>query len=74
MYDRFREVKRQHELGELHRRDIDWLIEQAEKANCMEWALNILKGRTAYNHEFNQFHFIAKQGLGEENSPFKQVN
>lgn len=30
MYDRFGEVKRHHKSGNLHQRDIDWLIEQAE--------------------------------------------
>ncbi|MNH75627.1 hypothetical protein D3C73_278740 [compost metagenome] len=36
MYDRLGEVKKQHEFGNLHRRDIDWLIEQAEKLKIKE--------------------------------------
>ncbi|MNW44597.1 hypothetical protein D3C74_218350 [compost metagenome] len=39
MYDRLNEVKKQHELSELHDRDIDWLIEQAEKSKRYEQAL-----------------------------------
>lgn len=31
MYDRLKEVKMQHQFGKLHRTDIDWLVEQAEK-------------------------------------------
>lgn len=30
MYDRLLEVTRQHENGSLHKRDIDWLINQAK--------------------------------------------
>jgi hypothetical protein len=42
--------------------DFDWLIEQAEKVERMEWALNVLKNRTNGWIEFSQFHYIAKQG------------
>lgn len=73
MENRLIQIKKQHELGTLDRKDIDWLIEQAEKTECMAWALNILKWRTSAVPDFDQFHFIAKQGLGEENSPFKTV-
>lgn len=30
MYDRLNEVKGQNKFGNLHQRDIDWLIEQSE--------------------------------------------
>ena len=30
MYDRLLEVIKQHEYGSLHKRDIDWLIDQAK--------------------------------------------
>lgn len=40
MYDRLNEVKRQHESANLHRRDIDWLIEQAEKVKKVEYEID----------------------------------
>ncbi|MNC82854.1 hypothetical protein D3C75_1365380 [compost metagenome] len=36
MYNRLTEVKKQHGNAELHRRDVDWLIEQAEKYKIVE--------------------------------------
>lgn len=46
------------------------LISSLEKENeRMKWALNVIKNRTTGWIEFDQFHFIAKQGLGEENCP-----
>lgn len=45
-------------------------IESEAEVERMRWALNILKWRTSAVSKFEQFNFIAKQGLGEKNSPY----
>lgn len=59
MYNRLKEVKAEHEHGKktdfksqtLHPRDIDWLIEQAEKVEQYEKALEEINKFSIYYDE-----------------------
>lgn len=66
------DFRERHDIPQCHFSigELKWLLDRAINAERMEWALDILKKRTEYHSDLDQINFIAKQGMGEENSPF----
>jgi len=66
VYNRLEEVTNQHKMDHLHRRDIDWLIEQAGKVELLERALDRVGFYCAGSEFSNVSDFILRVKSGKE--------